>query len=191
MADIDGTNGDDNLPGNAQGEGDIINGGRGDDVLNGYSGDDYLIGGRGSDILIGGAGSDVLLGGPDGDIFRWSAGHIQNGSIDWVRDFSFGQNPALADSLQFWDSANGQTIELLSVTRGLVQNTSSGEYDFANSQHGTDLIFTVRNSVTMAEQRIVLIDAWSNALSTTWNNYLQASFGYTGGIADVGTVNLA
>jgi Ca2+-binding RTX toxin-like protein len=186
MAIIEGTNGDDALDGNAQGQDDQIFGGRGNDTLVGLSGDDYLSGGRGADLLVGGRGEDVLAGGLDADVFQFSAGHIDDGGLDWIVDFSFNQ----ADTLNFLDSAGGQGIEITSVTKAFVQNTSASGYAFSNNvATGTDLILEVRNTATNATQKIVLIDSYSASLSAQWGTYL-ASLGYTGAINDGGTVIL-
>ena len=60
MANIDGTNGNDNLTGTA-GD-DTINGFDGNDELSGLEGDDELSGGSGNDELNGGPGNDELFG---------------------------------------------------------------------------------------------------------------------------------
>lgn len=185
MPDIVGTNGDDNLAGTAQGVGDTISGGRGNDTLSGFSGDDYLSGGRGNDILIGGSGSDVMSGGLDADTFRFSAGHITQGAVDWILDFSFNQG----DTLDFRASGGGQNIEIVSVTSAFVQNTSYSGYDFGNSSRGTDLIIEVKNTGTGAVEKIVLLDSYSSALSGQWTNYL-ATLGYTGDVVNGGTITL-
>ena len=185
MPDFPGTSGNDNLTGTAQNVGDTISGGRGNDTLSGLSGNDYLSGGRGNDILIGGAGSDVMSGGLDSDTFRFSAGHITQGSIDWITDFSFTQN----DSLDFRSSGGGQDIQILSVTSAFVQNTSYSGYDFGNSARGTDLILEVMNTGTGAIEKIVLLDSYSNSLSGQWANYL-ATLGYTGDVVNGGTITL-
>jgi Ca2+-binding RTX toxin-like protein len=186
MADINGTVGNNILLGNAQGQSDTIQGGRGDDVLNGYSGNDYLGGGRGNDILIGGSGSDVMSGGLDADVFRFSAGHIQNGAIDWITDFSFNQH----DSLDFLSSANGQNIEIMSATATFVSNAEFAGFDLSNSAHARDLILEVRNTGTGAIQRIVLEDSYSHASSGQWAAYLD-TLGYHGAIAaNLDTVTL-
>ena len=59
-------------------------------------------GGRGNDVIIGGAGSDVLMGGLDADEFQWSAGHISDGTTDYVLDFDICQG----DTFSFLDSAS-------------------------------------------------------------------------------------
>lgn len=186
MSDINGTNGNDTLPGNAQGVSDTIQGGRGNDTLSGFSGNDYLGGGRGNDILIGGAGSDVMSGGLDTDKFVFSAGHIQSGAIDWIVDFSFNQN----DSLDFLASGNGQGIEILSATATFVSNGEFAGFDLSNSANGRDLILEVRNTGTGAIQRIALLDSYSAASDGQWQAYL-GTLGFAGTIAaDLDTVTL-
>lgn len=184
MANIEGTNNDDNLSGNAN-QGDTIQGGRGNDKLSGQSGDDFLSGGRGNDLLIGGSGSDVIAGGVDSDTFQFSAGHITQDAIDWITDFSFNQN----DSLKFLASASG-SIEILSATATFADNTTFNGFDLSNSANGRELILEVRNTGNGAIQKIVLIDSYSAGNSAQWEAYL-ANFGYTGGIAaDLNTVTL-
>ncbi len=164
------------LTGNAKGIQDSIIGTASDDVINGLSGDDVLRGGRGNDTIIGGAGSDVLVGGLDADTFEWSAGHITAGATDWITDFSLLQG----DSLFFRASGGGQNIEIVSVTKEYLNTLSvaAGGSDSVsldnNVATGHDVTFVVRNTVTGAEQKIVLMDAWSGALATQWDEYLTS-----------------
>jgi Ca2+-binding RTX toxin-like protein len=178
-----GTSGNDTLTGRAGGLSDTLNGGRGNDTLIGLSGDDYLLGGRDNDLLIGGRGSDVLSGGSllsvgagnDVDTFEFSSGHITNGTIDWIVDFSI----ANGDVLRFLNSGSGG-FEIVSVDRAFVTNTMHNGIDLDNNvSTGTDLIFTVRNAGTLETQKIVLLDAWSGTLAPQWDAYL-VSLGYTG-----------
>lgn len=186
MANFNGTSGDDNLNGTAQGVSDTIRGGRGNDILSGFSGNDYISGGRGNDILIGGAGSDVMSGGLDADVFRFSAGHIQDKAIDWITDFDFNQG----DSLDFLSSGNGQKIEIVSATAAYVANTEFSGFDLSNSARGRELILEVRNSGTGAVERIVLIDSYSAASHDHWTAYL-GTLGFEGTIsATLDTVTL-
>ncbi len=62
---------DDELIGN--GEGNVLDGGRGDDELFGGGGDDTLNGGIGEDVLEGGAGADRLDGGSDSDTASYAS----------------------------------------------------------------------------------------------------------------------
>jgi Ca2+-binding RTX toxin-like protein len=191
MAVIGGTSGSDTLVGNAKGEDDTINGGRGDDHITGLSGDDFLSGGRDNDTLIGGIGSDVMSGGSmtsaggiDSDVFEWSAGHIGEGNIDWVTDFSIG-----SDVLSFRSSGGGQNLVIDSATRAYVTNTTFNGNNLDNNvDTGTDIILTVRNSVTGATQQIVLLDSWSGTLAPQWDAYFT-SLGLTLG-DNVGKVTL-
>ncbi|NEO80023.1 MULTISPECIES: calcium-binding protein [Moorena] len=57
MVDINGTLGNDNLPGNPN-----PNGLNTDDTINAFAGNDRLIGGLGDDTLLGGSGNDGLVG---------------------------------------------------------------------------------------------------------------------------------
>ena len=185
MADIEGTNNNDNLNGNGGGQADTILGGRGNDTLQGQSGDDYLSGGRGNDVLIGGQGSDVMAGGLDADIFSFSAGHVGNGAIDWITDFSL----STGDTLRFLASASGG-IQITNVDRAYVQNTSASGYDLENNvATGTDLVFDIVNTATGQTQKIVLLDAWSGAMASAWTQYL-ATLGYTDSLDNIGQVTL-
>ena len=176
MANIEGTNNNDNLNGNAN-QSDTVFGGRGNDKLSGQSGNDYLNGGRGNDLLIGGSGSDILTGGLDADTFQWSAGHIAQGVVDWITDFSFNQG----DTLNFLASASG-SIEIVSAKADFVDNTAFNGFDLSNSANGRELVLEIRNTGNGAVQKIVLIDSYSAANNAQWEAYL-ATFGYTGGIA--------
>jgi serralysin len=78
---VDGTQLDDIITGNAaanrlsgNGGHDTIVGGGGADALYGDGGDDLLLGGDGNDILNGGAGNDQLRGGAGNDVFDGGSG---------------------------------------------------------------------------------------------------------------------
>jgi Ca2+-binding RTX toxin-like protein len=159
------------INGTAAGIDDTLRGTSGDDSISGLSGDDMLIGGRGDDILVGGQGSDVMAGGLDSDTFVWSAGHVGNGATDYVIDFSLNQG----DALSFLNSGGGQSIEVLSVARSYRTETEFNGNDLRNNvDTGTDVTFTIRNSVTGATQEIVLLDSWSGELAQAWNDYLTS-----------------
>jgi Ca2+-binding RTX toxin-like protein len=184
MATVTGTNGNDTITGTGGGVNDVLNGGRGNDSIFGLSGNDHLLGGRDNDLLVGGRGSDVLSGGSllsngagnDVDTFSFSAGHITQGAVDWIVDFSLENG----DVLQFLSSGGGQGFEILSVDRAYLDDTTFNGIDLANNvSTGTDLVFTVRNSLNGETQKIVLLDSWSDSLSGQWDAYLSA-LGYTG-----------
>lgn len=159
MADIEGTN---------SGVGDSLGGTRDADQIKGLSGDDYIYAGRGDDTLIGGTGSDILNGGPGADTFQWSAGHLQNGAVDYVKDFSLNAG----DTLKFLDSY-GQDFEVLAVVRTKLDITEFNGRDLDNNvSHGTDVVFTVRNAADGTTQEIVLLDSWSGSLDSAWDAYL-------------------
>lgn len=148
---------------------DFLVGTAGNDKIQGLSGNDVIIGGRGDDLIIGGAGSDVMTGGLGADTFQWSAGHITQGATDYITDFDIRQG----DKLSFLSSGNNQNVEILSVTKGYNQTTHFNGVDLQNNlASGTDITFTVRNSVTGATQEIILLDAWSGSLSAQWDAYL-------------------
>lgn len=117
-------------------------------------------------------------GGVDSDVFRFSAGHIQRGVVDWIVDFSFNQN----DSLEFLASANGQNIKIMSATASFVNNTLFSGFDLSNSANGRDMVLEVRNTGTGAVQYIALLDSYSAANDGQWTAYL-ATLGYNGPIA--------
>lgn len=166
-----------NIIGNAQGVADSLIGTAGADRIEGLSGNDVLRGGRGNDTIIGGQGNDVVWGGLDADTFEWSAGHIADGGVDYVADFDLRQS----DVLNFRSSGGGQNVEVLSIEFKYLSETTvaaggSENVDLQNNVGtGTDVVFTVRNSVTGATQEIVLLDAWSGNLASQWDAYLAAN----------------
>lgn len=163
---------------------DTLVGGRGTDTLNGGSGNDVLRGDRDNDILIGGSGNDVMFGGLDADTFRFSAGHVNAGAVDWIGDFSLAQN----DRLELLASA-AAGIEIVSATRAFVTNTSADGVDLDNGARSLDLILQLRNTGTGATERVVVLDSYSAGLAGQWTSYL-ATLGYTGGIIDGGTITI-
>jgi len=59
------------------------------------------------------------------------------------------------------------------VVRQYLTETSANGIDLRNNvETGTDIIFTVLNSVTGAEQQIVLLDSWSGNMAAAWDAYL-------------------
>lgn len=156
---------------------DSLIGTAGADRIEGLSGDDVIRGGRGNDTIIGGRGNDVVWGGLDADTFEWSAGHISKGGVDYVADFDLRQN----DTLNFRSSAGGQQVEVVSIefTKVLTETVAAGGSESVNLVNdvtlGTDVIFTVRNSVTGDTQEIILLDAWSGNMSGLWTNFLAAN----------------
>lgn len=160
------------ITGKNMGVDDTLRGTHSSDVISGLSGDDVIYGGRGEDTIVGGQGNDVLFGGLDADTFSFSAGHIGNGETDYIADFSLNQG----DTLRFLDSGNGQAFEVLSIVRQYLTETMgvNGTDLRNNVETGTDIIFSVMNSVTGAVQNIVLLDAWSGNLSGAWDDYLAS-----------------
>lgn len=179
---LTGRGGNDTL--NGENGADTLIGNRGNDTLNGGSGNDVLRGDRGADIVVGGSGTDVMAGGLDADTFRFSAGHINNGAVDWILDYGFTQQ----DTLDFRGSA-GANIQIVSATRGFVQNTSANGVSLDNAAGSQDLILEVRNTGTGAVERIVLLDSYASGSAGQWQAYLSA-LGYTGGIADGGSITI-
>jgi Ca2+-binding RTX toxin-like protein len=130
------------------------------DIIKGFSGDDVLLGKFGNDTLIGGKGSDVLTGGLGLDVFDFSAGHIQDGATDYITDFNI-----IFDRLKFRDSGNGQKFEIVDLDIEKLSIQEFNGVDLGNSVDRFDVIFTVRNSVTLAEQDIVLLDFFVNPIA--------------------------
>ncbi|WP_225770488.1 calcium-binding protein [Inquilinus sp. Marseille-Q2685] len=101
MARIDGTSGDDVLPGTAQA--DEIYGYAGDDTLQGEAGDDQLIGGAGADVLDGGEGFDTISYGDSAQGVRvnLATGVVSGGDAegDTIADIEHVRGSARADTL--------------------------------------------------------------------------------------------
>jgi Ca2+-binding RTX toxin-like protein len=147
---------------------DDLQGTSGDDNIQGLSGNDRLFGGQGLDTIIGGSGSDVLRGGSGADTFQWSAGHVTGGATDYVADFSL----AAGDMVNFLSSIAAD-VEVLSIVRTLLTETEFNGWDLGNNvATGTDIVFTIRNSATMNEQTIAVLDAWSAGNNQAWEDYL-------------------
>lgn len=156
------------LIGTGGGVDDTLIGTKGADLIEGLSGDDLLIGGRGNDTIIGGLGNDVMWGGLDSDTFKFSAGHIATGEKDYIADFNIGE-----DALSFSSSGGGQQFIIDSVSLAYLTETTANGHNLGNNVNtGTDVIFSVRNSVTNQTMEIVLLDAWSGDLSAQWDAYL-------------------
>lgn len=67
-------------------------GGGGNDKLSGSARDDVLSGGDGNDTLAGGRGSDTLTGGDGNDTFVFSRADLVGGAVDYITDFTIGQD---------------------------------------------------------------------------------------------------
>ena len=149
---------------------DVLTGTAGADKIRGESGNDFINAGQGDDLVIGGSGSDVMRGGLGADTFEWSAGHITDGATDWVIDFSLAvQN----DLLSFISSGGGQDVNVLSVVLTKLLDTEFNGFDLENNvETGTEIVFTVQNSVNGKIQDIVLLDAWSGSTNDAWVDYL-------------------
>ena len=107
MADINGTNDNNNLSGTAGA--DTINGLGGNDTIDGLGGDDTLSGGAGADIFVfqasGGNGFDTITDfDPESDTFR-----IETGDLDFGPDNVWYVGPANGDLRVVMDTnGNGQ-----------------------------------------------------------------------------------
>lgn len=80
---IGGTDNDDVLVGDPQGNSGITN-----DLLIGFDGNDILIGGNNADEIFGGQGSDTLIGNAGGDFFVFRP--ASHGDRDIITDFEVG-----------------------------------------------------------------------------------------------------
>lgn len=75
------------------GEGnDIILAGNDRNTIFGGNGSDIIIGGDGIDIIDGGKGSDIIMGGGGEDIFRFDIMDFENDELDFVMDFTDGED---------------------------------------------------------------------------------------------------
>ena len=152
--------------GNSAGVSDTLRGTSGDDRIKGESGDDVIIAGRGDDVIIGGSGADVMSGGLGADEFAFSAGHISDGIVDFIKDFSINAG----DTLNFSDSDSAD-FEVLSVTTGRRDETEANGVNLKNGG-ATDITFEVYNATTGHTQEIVLLDAWSGSKNDAWEALL-------------------
>ncbi|WP_313286089.1 Ig-like domain-containing protein [Stutzerimonas kunmingensis] len=113
-----------NVPEDARGGSDILNGGAGNDILYGQGG---------NDILVGGAGDDILYGGTGADTFVWSSGDVGN---DVIKDFNYneGDRLSLADLLP--DASEGNLSEYLrfDTSTSTLQVSLSGNLNIAGTQ---------------------------------------------------------
>ena len=124
--------GDDEYASGGKGN-DVLNGGGGADKLFGGIGDDILIGGAGNDLLSGSAGVDDLTGGTGADIFAFDkAAGLKPAEIDTIRDFS---------------SAEGDTINLLTIDA--VKGTKPNDaFTFIDTQAFHNVAGELRYDVT-------------------------------------------
>lgn len=113
---FNGTNGDDILPLVLQFPLAL-----GNDVINGLGGDDLMVGNLGDDILCGGLGSDVMIGG----IL----------TIDILGDTSI--SAAGRDTVTYWDSSAGVTIDLANTVTINALNILGLELDLLNAVVGS------------------------------------------------------
>ncbi|MCL6701512.1 M10 family metallopeptidase C-terminal domain-containing protein [Pseudomonas sp. T1.Ur] len=96
-----GTEGADQLQGNARGE-----------IIEGYADDDRLFGALGNDVLIGGEGRDLLTGGGNSDVFRFDAlsdsyrTDTEN-HADRLMDYTAGEDTIDVSALGFTRLGNG------------------------------------------------------------------------------------
>jgi Ca2+-binding RTX toxin-like protein len=115
VANILGTEGDDNITGTAGddlielGPGrDIAHGGDGDDIVGGFQGDDELYGDAGDDLLDGQSGSDRLFGG-DGNDYLWSD---DNDGVDYVAG-GRGNDRYIAESVDVLIELAGEGYDIV------------------------------------------------------------------------------
>ncbi len=116
---VNGTAGNDSLPGYAGGDemrgrggNDNMNGGTGNDTMHGGAGNDAIRGGGGHDDLSGGGGNDWLKGGPGADSFIFRSGH--NGTIE-------------TDTITHYSRDALDVIDLFGGTASIASETQVGE----------------------------------------------------------------
>ena len=160
MADIDGTNDNNNLSGTAGA--DTINGLGGNDTIDGLGGDDTLSGGAGADIFVfqasGGNGFDTITDfDPEIDTFR-----IETGDLDFGSDNVWYVGPNNGDLRVVMDTnGNGQrddgdeyvTLSGILVGTGIESGTVilGGGYYSDNFSFGDDYIDFVASTDTQPE----------------------------------------
>jgi Ca2+-binding RTX toxin-like protein len=96
-----GTEGVDQLQGNARGE-----------IIEGFASDDRLYGALGNDVLIGGEGRDLLTGGGNSDVFRFdtlsdSYRTDTENHADRLMDYTAGEDTIDVSALGFTRLGNG------------------------------------------------------------------------------------
>ena len=160
MANISGTNDNNNLSGTAGA--DTINGLGGNDTIDGLAGDDTLSGGAGADIFVfqaaGGNGLDTILDfDPEIDTFR-----IETGDLDFGPDNVWYVGPNNGDLRVVMDTnGNGQrddgdeyvTLSGILVGTGIESGTVilGGGYYSDNFSFGDDYIDFVASTDTQPE----------------------------------------
>jgi len=101
QAKLMGTEGADQLQGNARGE-----------IIQGFASDDRLYGALGNDVLVGGEGRDLLTGGGNSDVFRFDAlsdsyrTDTEN-HADRLMDYTAGEDTIDVSALGFTRLGNG------------------------------------------------------------------------------------
>lgn len=161
---IAGTNGNDHLVGNGNGNNmlgldgndtivgkggnDTLNGGRGQDILRGGDGNDTITGEVGRDVIVGGRGNDRLFGGPDGDLFVFSrnfGNDIVSGGVDpgKVNTYEIRTNSEGSFTLQDWVFTENQNVGIITVNGSRVDTDTEwmSEHTYVNAEH--DLVVTV------------------------------------------------
>ncbi|WP_264426834.1 M10 family metallopeptidase C-terminal domain-containing protein [Pseudomonas agronomica] len=96
-----GTEGADQLQGNARGE-----------IIEGFASDDRLFGALGNDVLVGGEGRDLLTGGGNDDVFRFDAlsdsyRTATENHTDRLMDYTAGEDTIDVSALGFTRLGNG------------------------------------------------------------------------------------
>ena len=127
---IYGFGGNDELVG--QSGDDYLNGGEGDDILEGGEGDDLMTGGSGKDYLRGGEGTDRMSGGDGADEFFFADSGdtgLSRDSIDWIEDFTSGE-----DTIDFDSLGGGKTRPIRAINYTEESNDSFSE-SIANANH--------------------------------------------------------
>jgi serralysin len=155
MAEITGTNGNDNLQSGSSSDSvagldgnDTLHGGGGDDALFGDAGDDHLFGDEGRDVLFGGSGSDTLQGGASDDIYFADANdliiELADGGYDMV--LTVAATFTLQDNIEelLGQEANSSPAQVSqTLTGNAIDNKIRGglNNDVINGMDGNDTLF--------------------------------------------------
>ncbi|MEM1346697.1 MAG: calcium-binding protein, partial [Pseudomonadota bacterium] len=122
MADIPGTNGNDNLSGGN--DADLIQGFGGNDTLDGNGGRDTIDGGAGNDTIFGDGGNDVLVGGAGNDSIR---GGDNNDILEGGLGADTLRGDRGRDTATYANSAAGVTVFLNNFNRVGIGGDAAGD----------------------------------------------------------------
>ena len=139
MANIDGTNGNDELFGTSAS--DVIHAKKGDDIVFGLAGDDQIFGGTGNDSLFGGDGADQIFGGTGNDSVDGGSGddEIYSDKGDDIVDGGAGNDTIYSGSEN--DTIYGGSGDDI-IDAGRQDDSVEGGLgnDTINAGHGNDIV---------------------------------------------------